>query len=71
MTEAPISPAEAGRSGIAIRTESLTKIYGTNRALDSLSVQIESGTVCGLIGPNGAGKSTLMSILATLLHPTS
>ncbi|HPB44670.1 MAG: ABC transporter ATP-binding protein [Microthrixaceae bacterium] len=71
MTEAPISPAEAGRSGIAIRTESLTKTYGTNRALDSLSVQIESGTVCGLIGPNGAGKSTLMSILATLLRPTS
>jgi ABC-2 type transport system ATP-binding protein len=49
----------------------LTKRYGNFTALDSLSMQIEKGSVFGFVGPNGAGKSTTMSILATLLSPTS
>lgn len=40
-------------------------------ALKGLSLEIEKGTVFGFVGPNGAGKSTTMSILATLLEPTS
>lgn len=40
-------------------------------ALKNLTLEIEKGTVFGFVGPNGAGKSTTMSILATLLAPTS
>lgn len=40
-------------------------------ALKGVSLSIEKGTVFGFVGPNGAGKSTTMSILATLLEPTS
>nr|WP_217438103.1 ABC transporter ATP-binding protein [Brevibacillus sp. HB1.1] len=40
-------------------------------ALKGLSLEIDKGTVFGFVGPNGAGKSTTMSILATLLEPTS
>ncbi|KAB2337476.1 ABC transporter ATP-binding protein [Cytobacillus depressus] len=49
----------------------LTKKYGNFTALNSLSLQIEKGTVFGFVGQNGAGKSTTFSILATLLAPTS
>lgn len=54
-----------------IDIQDLTKRYGSFTALDSLTMRIEKGTVFGFVGPNGAGKSTTMSILATLLSPTS
>lgn len=54
-----------------IKTENLTKVYGTLRALDSLSISIDEGEVFGLLGPNGAGKTTTIKVLATLLAPTS
>jgi ABC-2 type transport system ATP-binding protein len=53
-----------------IDIQQLTKTYGSFTALDTLTMQIEKGTVFGFVGPNGAGKSTTMSILATLLSPT-
>ncbi|HHP3706319.1 TPA: ABC transporter ATP-binding protein, partial [Shigella sonnei] len=49
----------------------LRKRYGKMEALKGLTLEIEKGTVFGFVGPNGAGKSTTMSILATLLEPTS
>lgn len=54
-----------------IEINNLTKVYGSFVALQSLNMQVEQGTVFGFVGPNGAGKSTTMSILATLLLPTS
>jgi ABC-2 type transport system ATP-binding protein len=54
-----------------IEIKDLTKTYGSFTALQSLNMQVEKGTVFGFVGPNGAGKSTTMSILATLLLPTS
>lgn len=54
-----------------IRIEHLSKRYGKMEALKELTLEIEQGTVFGFVGPNGAGKSTTMSILATLLEPTS
>ncbi len=57
----------------ALEVRQLVKFYrGANRpALDGLEVTIEPGEVFGLLGPNGAGKTTAISILCTLLKPTS
>ena len=55
----------------AVVPPGLTKAYGSNIALGNVSVVVPTGSICGLIGPNGAGKSTLMSIVSTLLKPTS
>jgi ABC-2 type transport system ATP-binding protein len=54
-----------------ITTEKLTKVYGTLKALDNLSVSIDEGEIFGLLGPNGAGKTTTIKMLATLLEPSS
>ena len=53
-----------------IETRTLTKTYGTVRALDGLSLTIPRGGVYGVLGPNGAGKSTLFRILLGLIRPT-
>ncbi len=54
-----------------LRTENLTKKYGSFMALDNLCLEIENGKLHGFVGPNGAGKTTTMRILATLLPATS
>ena len=54
-----------------IEVSNLTKAFGTFRALDSLDMAVEEGTIHGFLGPNGAGKSTTIRILLGVLHPTS
>ncbi len=54
-----------------IEIKQLSKTFGTFQALKSIDLTIQKGTVFGFVGPNGAGKSTTMSILATLMIPTS
>lgn len=54
-----------------LRTENLVKVYGNNRAVDGASLEVEKGQLVGLLGPNGAGKSTTISIISTLIQPTS
>lgn len=54
-----------------IVTKALTKKYKDTVALDSLNLQIEKGQIFGFLGHNGAGKTTTVSILTTLLEPTS
>ncbi|MEO3947789.1 ABC transporter ATP-binding protein [Gorillibacterium sp. CAU 1737] len=54
-----------------IEIRNLTKTYGSFYALRDLNMTVAKGSVFGFVGPNGAGKSTTMSILATLLAPTS
>ena len=49
----------------------LTKNYGNQKALDSVSFSIKSGEVVGLLGPNGAGKSTLMKSVTGAILPDS
>lgn len=55
----------------AIETMDLTKKFGSLTAVDSVNLNVEQGEVFGLLGPNGAGKSTIISMLCTILKPTS
>lgn len=60
---------------LAIALEHLTKVYGRRkdqvRAVDNLSLEIESGQVYGLLGPNGAGKSTTIRMILALSAPSA
>lgn len=53
----------------AISIKDLSKLYKSNRAVDSLSLEIEKGELFALLGTNGAGKTTTVKILSTLLAP--
>ncbi|MEU8324018.1 ATP-binding cassette domain-containing protein [Nonomuraea sp. NPDC048881] len=54
---------------LAIQTSGLVKVFGDNRAVDGLDLEVPAGTVYGVLGPNGAGKTTAVRMLATLLRP--
>ncbi len=54
-----------------LSTRDLTVDFGPFRALDSVAINIRSGSITGLIGPNGAGKSTLFNALTGLVAPSS
>ncbi|NLJ69965.1 MAG: ATP-binding cassette domain-containing protein [Clostridiaceae bacterium] len=56
---------------IILETSNLTKIYGTQKAVDNVSISIKQGDIYGLIGRNGAGKTTLMRIVSGLARPTT
>jgi ABC-2 type transport system ATP-binding protein len=53
----------------ALDVHTVTKNYGSVRAVDALSMHVDAGTLTCLIGPNGAGKSTTMRMLAGLQQP--
>ncbi|MDZ7542377.1 ATP-binding cassette domain-containing protein, partial [Clostridium perfringens] len=54
-----------------IEIKDLVKKYEDNIAVDNINLKIEEGEIYGVLGPNGAGKSTTISIICSLLHPTS
>ena len=54
-----------------VKTDGLTKRYGTQPALTGVDLAVPEGSVYGLVGPNGAGKTTLLAVLAGLRRPTS
>lgn len=53
-----------------ITTNSLTKSFKNNTAVDSLDLYVPEGSVYGFLGPNGSGKSTTMKMLLGLTQPT-
>src|SRR5258708_24055193 len=53
-----------------IRTEHLSRFFGTVKAVDDLSLEVPAGIVFGFLGPNGAGKTTTIHLLLGLLEPT-
>lgn len=62
MTEATSAPI--------IHTERLSRRFGSIRAVDDVSLDVERGEVFGVLGPNGAGKSTTIRMLCGILAPT-
>jgi ABC-2 type transport system ATP-binding protein len=55
-----------------IQVKDLEKVYGGDvRAVDGVTFEVEEGEIFGFLGPNGAGKTTTISMLTTLLQPTS
>jgi len=56
---------------MSIEVSGLTKIYGTQKALDDLTFSAKKGDILGFLGPNGAGKSTTMKILSCFIPQSS
>lgn len=56
---------------MSVIVEDLTKVFGTQRAVDQISFEAKPGEILGFLGPNGAGKSTTMKMLTCFLEPTS
>ena len=54
-----------------IRTEKLTKAYGSQRGIIDVDLSVAEGEVFGFLGPNGAGKTTTIRTLLDLIRPTS
>ncbi|MBU4139394.1 MAG: ATP-binding cassette domain-containing protein, partial [Euryarchaeota archaeon] len=55
----------------AIETEGITKRFDDIIAVNDVSISVKPGELFGLLGPNGAGKTTLISMLSTMVEPTS
>jgi ABC-2 type transport system ATP-binding protein len=62
---------QATRREPLIEIRELVKDYGSQRALDGLSLTVASGDALGLLGPNGAGKTTTLRILSTQAAPSA
>ncbi len=54
-----------------LEIRNVTRVFGSLRAVEGVSLSIGEGTITGLIGPNGAGKSTLFNVVAGELAPSS
>lgn len=53
----------------AVEARGLVKMFGDNRAVDGVDLNVRAGSIYGVLGPNGAGKTTTIRMLATLLRP--
>jgi ABC-2 type transport system ATP-binding protein len=56
---------------MSVKVQDLTKIYGEQRAIDSISFEAKKGEILGFLGPNGAGKTTTMKILTCFIPQSS
>lgn len=54
-----------------LTTNSLTKQYGKQKAVNAVNIHIRQGDIYGIIGRNGAGKTTLLKMISGLAAPTS
>lgn len=56
---------------MSVEVQNLTKVFGSQRAVDNISFKVDKGQILGFLGPNGAGKSTTMKIATCYLPPTA
>jgi ABC-2 type transport system ATP-binding protein len=56
---------------MSIEVKNLTKFYGEQAAVNSISFEVKKGEIVGFLGPNGAGKSTTMKIITGFIPSTS
>jgi ABC-2 type transport system ATP-binding protein len=63
--QSPKSPTEI------LVLDSVSKTFGSHKAVDSVSISVHKGEVFGFLGPNGAGKSTTIRMVLDILRPTS
>ncbi|RPI05106.1 MAG: ATP-binding cassette domain-containing protein [Ignavibacteriae bacterium] len=56
---------------MAIAVRNLTKLYGSEKAVNDISFDVKTGEILGFLGPNGAGKTTTMKIITCYMPPTS
>ncbi len=69
MTDSVMADSNRTNS-IIIRTEDLSRAYGSKVAVNHLNLEIRRGEIFGLLGPNGAGKTTTILMLLGLTEPT-
>lgn len=55
----------------AVRLRNVTKTYGSHTAVDSIDLDVPTGSVHGFIGPNGSGKTTTIRMILHIIHPDS
>ena len=67
--EAPTRAADAPET--CLEGRALVKLYGTQRVVDGIDVQVRGGEIVGLLGPNGAGKTTTFYMLVGMIKPHS
>jgi len=61
----------ASAPDIAIRTNGLSRAFGSVRAVEDLTIDVPAGSIYGFLGPNGAGKTTTIRLLLGLLEPSA
>ncbi len=66
-----IPSASAGNGNVALEVSSLSKSFGSNKAVNGISFALEPGEILGLLGPNGSGKSTTMKSILGIITPDS
>jgi ABC-2 type transport system ATP-binding protein len=56
---------------MSIKVQNLSKVYGSQKAVNDISFEVQKGEIVGFLGPNGAGKSTTMKIATGYIQATS
>ena len=59
------------RTSAAVEVADLRCNFGQVRAIDGLSLRVQTGTVIGIVGHNGAGKTTLIDVICGLVRPSA
>jgi ABC-type multidrug transport system ATPase subunit len=70
-TELEEVTAAAAPVAWAVRTDGLTKRFGSATVVDDLDLRVPTGSVFGFLGPNGAGKTTTIRMLLGLIEPSA
>jgi ABC-type branched-subunit amino acid transport system ATPase component len=66
-----VLPAKTVDGGPLLKLQDLKRYFGGVKAVDGISITVQSGQIHGLIGPNGSGKSTAVNVISGLYSPTA